>query len=191
MAEAAEPQQAGHQHEKLEVDGDVPEAGRQRVEAEQTLQQEDVRQPLSERGAGRDGVVVHPVVGNGCADDGDGDRREIGNDEAHIALPDQRQRGPGERLAIGRQSARRQKAADHQKDLDRHPRIVVQPVDRRRRHLPRRHRQRPIGRQMVENDKLRGDGLEGVDQRHAVGELTHLVDSTRYCCGAQGFIALF
>jgi hypothetical protein len=94
------------------------------------LQQEGMGQPLGQRGAVWNGLVVHPVIGDGCADNGQADCGKIGNGEAQVTLPDQRQRRTGERLPVVGQGAGSQKAADNQKDLHRHPCVFVKPAER-------------------------------------------------------------
>ncbi|MPN03456.1 hypothetical protein SDC9_150686 [bioreactor metagenome] len=137
------------------------------------MQQGGVGQPLLEGGACRNRIVFHPAVGDGGGDDGQADGRKVGHCQAQVTLPDQRQRRSGERLAVGRQAAGSQKAGDDQEYLNGHAPVLEEPVENRREIVARCLGQRAVGRKMIHQDEHGCNGLQGVDQRHAVGVLAH------------------
>ena len=80
-----------------------------------------------------------------------------------------------------RQTARREKAAHHEKNLNGHAGVFEQPVDEPGRRLLHGLRERTIRREMVQDDELRGNRLQGIDQRQALGSRIHAVSLLRIC----------
>ena len=94
------------------------------------MEQQGVGDELNEMRRRGDRLVVKPDVGQCGAGDGQCQRGEVGQGEAQIAAPDQRQRVAEGGAALRRQPARGEEAGDDEEDLHGDARVVVQPVDR-------------------------------------------------------------
>ena len=85
-----QPEDAGQQGVKLEVDGHVPDPGREPVKAEHTLQQEAVGNDLGNfRNAGR-GRMIHQATGDGRRQHRQQQGHQIGANQFEITPPEQR-----------------------------------------------------------------------------------------------------
>jgi hypothetical protein len=62
-----------------------------------------------------------------------------------------------------------EEAAEHEKHLDRVTRILAQPGDQVRRQCVRVVGHRPVEGEMMQDDQLRGERLERVDERQSRG----------------------
>ncbi|MNR16935.1 hypothetical protein D3C85_1335690 [compost metagenome] len=138
----------------MQVDGDIPDAGGQRVHIENVVQQQQMRDELRQMRGSRNGVMCHP----GARERSPGNRHEDGGGKRHhqllVTTPDRPQRIRGGQEAARRQAARGQEAADDKKDLHGNARIVGQPADQPRGEGLRGIGHRPVEGQMVQHDQL-------------------------------------
>ncbi|GEM_PF-6990046 len=168
------PQQRDQQRIELEIDGDIPDAGGERLVTEQVVQQEQVGDELAERRRGADRVVRHPAARQRGADrhqqQGDG----VGGGQSQVAPADQAQRRYAVRQAAQRQPLRGEKAGDREEGGDGVAAVVGQPVEaalQQRREVGGDVAERAVPGEVMQHDELRGDGLDGIDERQAAPAL--------------------
>ncbi|KAF5288385.1 hypothetical protein FQR65_LT20961 [Abscondita terminalis] len=160
-------QQQHGQREQLEVDGHIPDAGRQGLLAHDVLQQQRMGQQLAQVGLAGDRGMVEPGPHGRRHHDGHHQGHRIGHDQPHEAPPDP---GPGiarHPLALRGQAGRRQIAAQHQEDLHGHARVLIKPVDELGSGGVGDVGHGPVEGQVVPDDGGTGQALGAVDQRTA------------------------
>ncbi|SOZ38691.1 protein of unknown function (plasmid) [Cupriavidus neocaledonicus] len=152
----------------MQVDGDVPGPGRQRLDVDDVMEQRQVREELPQSGRRRDRVMRHPVPRHGGACNAEQDCRGKRHHQFLVAAPQHRQRMLADlQPSAGCQAARRQEAADHQEHLHRDAGVVIEPVHQPRRQLVGGVGHRSIEGEVVQDDQLRTDGFQGVDARQS------------------------
>jgi hypothetical protein len=154
------------------------------------LQQREVREELRDFRRRRNEVpefICDQRARDEGADDRKEHRRKVGSDELQVALPDQRERRFGLEFANGCQRLCGKVAADDEKSLNGDARVLVQPGKQGGQGLACRIGDRAVKSQMVENDQLRGDRLDGIDEGKS-RVCSHLTDgpaSTAPGCSAR------
>lgn len=167
----AREQQRG-QREQLEIDGDIPDARRQRFQPEHAMQQERMRDELSQIGIGRYRRVIEPGPHQRIDHDDNDQCRRVRHDQTLETSCNARQ-GPAHAcVAVRREAGCRQVAAQHQKDLYRHARVVHQPVDQAWHRCMHHIRHRPVKREVMPDDGGAREGLGAVDDGTA-GSIGH------------------
>lgn len=168
------PQQRDQQRIELEVDGDIPDAGGKRLIAEQVMQQKQMGDELAERRRGADRVVRHPAARQRGADRRQQQGNGVGADQPQIAPADQVQRRNAGRQATQRQPLGGEKAGDREEGGDGVAAVVGQPAEaalQQRREVDGDVAERTVPGEVMQHDELRGDGLDGIDQRQAAHAL--------------------
>jgi hypothetical protein len=113
----------------LKVDRDVPDARRQRVISQQVLQQQHMREQLRQRRWRGYQGLIQPRMHQRTSQHAGEQCHDVRLHQAPVAPPDERARLLEHSGAVGRQSARREESAHHQKHLHGHASIFVQPVE--------------------------------------------------------------
>ena len=125
-------------------------------------------QELGEAGFFRDGVVVEPGAGDGGTGDGEQQGADERGDEPQVKRFQIMPRGSRKTARPSGPGSGGKKAGDHEKDLDGDAAVVVDARPDVGVRLPPL-RPGAVGRQVVEDDQLRRQGLEGVDQGMRAG----------------------
>lgn len=131
------------------------------------MQQQGMGEQLGQRRRRWQGRVVYQCACDGRTGDADQHRCETGQSEAAEAFPDRTGRRLHARQQIRCQCTRGEIAAEHEKHLYRHSRVVIKPVDQSGQMAARHLGHRAVGDQVMQHDELRGDRLQRVEKRDA------------------------
>jgi hypothetical protein len=107
----------------------------------------------------------HQFARNGRAADADQQGGEVGCDQFQIRFCSSTQRlRSTATLPVGSKTSRGEEATNHQKSLHRHARILAQPGDQVGRQQVGMVGHRPVKGQVMQNDQLKGQRLQRVDE---------------------------
>ena len=128
------------------------------------VQQHEVGEQLAEAWRLGDGVVRHQLAGDGGADEGECKRGKVGRDQLEKTLAEQLSERAGNERPVAGQALRGQEAADDEEGLHRDAGVLRQPGEEFGRQRRGVVGHRAVEGQVMQDDDLGDDRLEGVDE---------------------------